>query len=650
MDGHAGPTPETKDADHSGGADRGVHATVGGFRRTVRLYASPPGQPRFRRATDVLGLVPALLGLAVLVAAYPPSAFERSLERFLASFPGWLDPVWGFVYDLLGLWAIALVVAAVVSRRRSIALEAIGAPVLAIVVAFIATRIAVGDWPPLGAVVPGGSDSPAFPAVAIAEGAAVVLTVAPHLVRPLQTAGRWVIVLGVAGALFESPTTPGGTLAGLLAAVAAAAGVRLAFGTSAGRPGLATVAAALRELGVVAQGLAVSERQVAGVFAVEGSDPSGRELVVKVYGRDAYDTQLVAKLWRTIWYQDDGAAFRFGRRQAAEHEAFVTLLARNGGVPTREVVTAGATVAGDALLVLRGPATRLEDVARGELGDEALRASWRALGLLGKANIAHLQLDLATVAVAGDDVALLDFAGATVAPSRDQLQTDRVQLLVTTATAAGTERAVAAAVESLGADGVAELLPYLQSAALRTPLRKAVKAAGLEMDDLRAEVATAVGAEVPDLVKLRRLTWWTVIQVTLLVLAAGAVLAGASNVDWAELRQRPRRRDLGLDRARVRGRAAPAADPGRLDARLDRGAAPVRAGLHEGADDLLPEPRDAVEHRPHDGQHPVLPVPGPLRCGGGHGRARSTRSSARSSSSRCSGCCSCSPRRPSTSS
>ncbi len=131
---------------------------------------------------------------------------------------------------------------------------------------------------------------------------------------------------------------------------------------------------------------------------------------------------------------------------------------------------------------------------------------------------------------------LVDFTGATVSPSTDQLQTDRVQLLVTTATAAGTEQAVAAAVDSLGTEGVAALLPYLQSAALRTPLRKATKAAGIDMDELRTQAAKAVGAELPDLIKLRRLTWWTVIQLTLLVLAAGAVLSAASNVDWEALR------------------------------------------------------------------------------------------------------------------
>ncbi len=478
-------------------------------------------------------LVPALLGLAVLIVAYPPSAFERSFETFLASFPSWLAPVWGFLFDLLGLWAIALVFTAALSRRRSLAVEALGALVLASVLAIVSTRLAVGAWPGLGALIPGGSSSPQFPAVPVAQAVAVILTAAPHLVRPLQTAGRWIVFLGFAGALLAGPAMPSGTLAGYLVALVAAAGVRLAFGTSAGRPGLSSVAAALRELGVVAEGLAVPERQTAGVFNVVGRDAEDRRLVVKVYGRDAYDTQLIAKFWRTLWYQDDGPPLRLGRGQAAEHEAFVTLLARNGGVPTLEVVTAGETLAGDALLVLRGSAQTFEAAAP---DDDALRRSWRTLELLGKANIAHLQIDLSSVAVAGDEVALLDFAGATVAPSTDQLQTDHVQLLVTTATVAGTERAVRAAVEALGTDEVAALLPYLQSASLRTPLRKAVEAAGIEMDRLRTQVAKAVGVEVPELLKLRRLTWWTVIQVTLLVLAAAAVLSAASNVDWSQLR------------------------------------------------------------------------------------------------------------------
>ena len=40
----------------------------------------------------------------------------------------------------------------------------------------------------------------------------------------------------------------------------------------------------------------MDERQVSGVFHVRGVDDDGRPLLVKVYGRDAYDTQVVAAM------------------------------------------------------------------------------------------------------------------------------------------------------------------------------------------------------------------------------------------------------------------------------------------------------------------------------------------------------------------
>ena len=127
--------------------------------------------------------------------------------------------------------------------------------------------------------------------------------------------------------------------------------------------------------------------------------------------------------------------------------------------------------------------------------DRLLGRSWRSLALLHGANIGHRQIDLETVALLEGDVGLVDFA-ATVSPSDDQLQTDRAQLLAATAAVAGTDRGVRAALESLGAEGVAALLPYLQPAALRTPLRRAAKAAGIDLDELRAQAAGVAGEEL----------------------------------------------------------------------------------------------------------------------------------------------------------
>ena len=323
--------------------------------RGLRLFSSPPGAPRYRRATDILLLVPALLGLVLVVAAYPPGRSERALAGWLDSIPAWLDPADSFFYDLLALSAIVIVATTLLARRWLVFLQALASLVLALIVAFLAARAALGGWPNLLDAAAGGSRSPRFPGVRLAEASAVVLAVSPHLVRPLQRFSRWVLALGLAGALTVDVAPPSGYVAGLLAAIVAAAGIRLALGTSAGLPGLADVAAALAELRFPVDGLALAERGLAGVVVLGGRDADGRPVVVKVYGRDAYDNQLVEKFWRTLWYRDCGPGLaaqpQSGRRARGVRDA-----ARRVPACRRIGRPAGTTTGDDVLLVLRGDA------------------------------------------------------------------------------------------------------------------------------------------------------------------------------------------------------------------------------------------------------------------------------------------------------
>ena len=217
--------------------------------RRIRIFSSPAREPRFRRATDVVLLVPAFVALAILIATYPPGPFGRSVAAFLNAVPGFTQPVWLFLYDLLATWTLALLVTAVVSRRGFVLGQAAVAFLLAVAFALVSARLAAGDWPELADLVRRGADAPSFPDVRIAEAAAVLLTISPRLVQPLQRACRWMLLLGFLGAFFVDSTVPSGVAAGLLIGVVAAAAVRLAFGTSVGRPGLDAVAAALAELG-----------------------------------------------------------------------------------------------------------------------------------------------------------------------------------------------------------------------------------------------------------------------------------------------------------------------------------------------------------------------------------------------------------------
>ena len=284
-----------------------------------------------------------------------------------------------------------------VSRRGAVVLQTVAAAVLALALGLVTARLAVGDWPSFRDAIEGRTGGTGFPAFRIAEAGAVILAVSPYLVRGLQRVGRWVLALGLVGGLFLHPAAPAGSLAAVLVAVVAATGVRLVFGTSIGRPGLTDVAGSLAELGVDATGLKALYRQVSGVFSVEAEDGAGRPLLVKIYGRDAYDTQLLATFWRTLWYQDGGPTLGLSRGQAVEREALVTLLAARAGVPAREVVRAGATVRGDALLVLAGDARPLGDLSADELDDATLGRFWDVLARLREAGIGHGEIQPATV-------------------------------------------------------------------------------------------------------------------------------------------------------------------------------------------------------------------------------------------------------------
>jgi uncharacterized membrane protein YbhN (UPF0104 family) len=498
--------------------------------RGLRIFVGSSKQPRFRRASDVLLLVPALVVLALLVAAYPPSGVERALQAFLDAVPGWLDPVWDLLYDLLGLWAILLVAAALLSRRVVVAVQALASAAVAAAVGMVASRIATGDWPGASAFV-GDDAAGTFPVLLVALCAAAILAASPFLVRPLQAFGRWTLLLGAAGAALASAATPGADLAALAVAVVSATSVRLLAGTSAGLPEPDDVRADLAELGVAATRVEPAARRTAGAFVVRAEDDGGRPLHVKVYGRDAYDSQLLAKLWRTLWYQGAGPRLRLSRLQAVEHEALLTLLAAQAGVPTRTVVTAGEAGPGDALLVLRDAVSEPD-----EPDDATLALWWVGLDRLARAGIAHLRIEPATLALVDGKAGLVDFDGATLAARHEQLATDRAQLLATTAVLAGPGRALAAANGALGEDGVTALLPYLQAGVLTVPLRQALKARAIDLDGLRAAAAEAARAEAPRLVRLRRVTWWTLVQIGLLALAVWTVLAAIGNLDHGQLR------------------------------------------------------------------------------------------------------------------
>jgi uncharacterized membrane protein YbhN (UPF0104 family) len=225
-----------------------------------------------------------------------------------------------------------------------------------------------------------------------------------------------------------------------------------------------------------------------------------------------------------------------GRLESAEHEGFVAQLVEKGAVPTREVVTAGETIDGDALLVLRDDVRPLSSLAEGELDDDLVRAGWNALRRLEQLSIAQERIDPDTVVVAGAAVGFVDFADARIARDEETFAFARAQLLMTFVSSIGATRALDGAVDALGKARVADLLPYLQAAAFGAPLRRALSASGVDVDAFREEAAARLGVQAPELVRLRRVSWRAVLQIVLLGLATYAILSAAGGIDWSQFK------------------------------------------------------------------------------------------------------------------
>ncbi|HEU4840034.1 MAG TPA: hypothetical protein VFT09_01295, partial [Ilumatobacteraceae bacterium] len=359
-------------------------------RLRLRIFATPADEPRSRRASDVTLLATTLVALgATSAAALPPPGFVRALDRFARALPDVLDAAWQVAVDGTAVLAVALLVAAVLRGRLAVGRDLVLAGAVAVASWFVAGRVVLDSWPDAWAAARASGPPPWYPSLRVAGPAAVVLTASPHVVAPLRRLGRWAIGATAVGVVVLGAASSVGSFAGFLLAVAAAAAVHLAVGSSAGRPGVAEITTDLAELGVAPAALAAADRQSAGLFVLRGVDADGVPLEVKVYGRDAHDSAVLSVLWRTIWYRDSTAPLRVGRLQQVEHEAFVTLLARQAGVPTDTVVTAGATTGDDAILVLR-PAGRVVDVAAtaGFVDD-----LWARLDLLHGAGSAHGEVD-----------------------------------------------------------------------------------------------------------------------------------------------------------------------------------------------------------------------------------------------------------------
>ena len=496
---------------------------------SVRFFSSSADASRARRPTDlILFLLAALtLGLVSIAAPNPTAADER-FTKLIKDLPGLLGWLWEVASDLLFLWPLVLLVAAIVASRRLFLLRD---QLLGTILAAGVTALVAGGVSRLVDGLTATGPPPVYPAARVALATALIATTAPHLGRPIRRLGRWVIVLGSLGVVALGVSLPLGVVSGLAIAFGSAALVHLAFGSPGGLPSLDQVRAALEELGVEAVDLRTAELQPKGVALLRAETRQGRPLLIKVYGRDAWDGQLLTATWSYLWYRDEAPALTISRRQQVEHEAFVTLLAERSGVPVLPVIAAGVAGARDGVLVLEAEGRSVEEVGSDAVTDALLADLWRAVSAMHEAGIAHGGLDGQRLFVGGDGSArIADFQAASASATPPSLLADRARLLVTTALITDDDRWAAAALGAIGADALTEVLPYIQPAALSRFTRRSLKDAGHDLDAIRNRAAAAAGTEPPKLEPLRRVSVGSVLTIALLLLAAYFVFTAISNV------------------------------------------------------------------------------------------------------------------------
>jgi uncharacterized membrane protein YbhN (UPF0104 family)/tRNA A-37 threonylcarbamoyl transferase component Bud32 len=467
--------------------------------------------------------------LTAVVARSAP-AVDDEISRALATVLGWAPNFWRAVF--LGALALAIVIVidVLVRRRWLLARDLLIALIVVGVAGSVLGRIVDSEWSQVDVHV---LSNWGFPELRLASVVAIFVVAGPELVRPVRRLAISLVGLGALGAVVLDVGLPSQVLGALALGLGVGALVRLAFGSAAGVPPTVRVLTALGALGVPVNDLRISERQRIGAAEFVGHDLDGSPLKVRVLGRDAQDTQRLARRWRLLAYRDPPRSAPVGRLEQVEHEALATLMAAQAGVRVPEVVAVGLGPEDDALVVTRQPDVEpLELSSPDHISDGMLEDLWQQVARLHAAGIAHGRLNASNVLVHDEGPMLVDLSAATLGAEQSALDLDVAELLVACAVLVGPERALSKAVDAGWADSIARVLPYLQRAALTPHLRDLARSHEVGLKNLRAAAAEATGTEQPEIAPLHRVRAKDLLLMAAVIFAAYLLISQLAQIGF----------------------------------------------------------------------------------------------------------------------
>jgi undecaprenyl-diphosphatase len=338
-----------------------------------------------------------------------------------------------------------------------------------------------------------GSAGMGFVSGHTAVAVALATVASPYLPRRW----RWV-VWGVAWSvgfarIYEGAHLPLDVVGGAALGWAVGATVLLVLGAPHGIPGLSQARAALVAAGFEASDVAHVPGEPQGSFPFIAT-VGGRAVFVKLLDPEPRNRDLLFRVIRFLMVRDvrDEAALSDATAQA-EHEAAMTLLARQAGVRCPSIVRVERLGRQVWLIEEAIDGVSLDSLAGAEVPDRLLEETWEQVAALHRGGIAHRDLVASNVVVDGaGDPWLVDLAHATTSFRPATLENDAAELLVATAAIVGTERAVAAAANVLGPDRVAPAGAELQPLALTAVGRRTLRSHRAVFGELHAALTRLV--------------------------------------------------------------------------------------------------------------------------------------------------------------
>ncbi len=497
----------------------------------IALLTETEAGRRNRRTIDsvFLALAGIVIGLSAVIASSAPED-DEDVAQALITILRWADPLWRAVFIGVLVLAAVIVLDVLLRRRWDLARDLLSVGLLVAGAGILLGRAVVSDWFPLEAHA---LSNWGYPELRLATATAVIVVAGPELVRNVRVVATWLVPLAALGAVVIGAALPSAILGALALGIGAGALVRLAFGTAEGFPPSGDVRRALATLGVEVVELWPSVRQHRGAVEYVGNDASGVQLKVRVLGRDAQDTQRLARRWRSLAYRDPPRSVADGRLEQVEHEALATLMAAQAGVRVPKVVTAALGPDGDAFVVTQQPNIEpLEHSSPEEVSDETLEGLWEQAARLHAAGISHGRLNASNVLVLAEGPMLVDLSAATLGAPQSALDIDVAELLVASTVLVGPERALHKAINAGWGDAVGRVLPYLQRAALTPHLRDHARSHELDLKDLRTAAAAATGEEVPELAPLRRVSPKDLLMTAVLAFAAYLLISQLADIGF----------------------------------------------------------------------------------------------------------------------